>query len=76
MYKTKVLTYSQIAYWRALVRLGACRGTPRHAASAVLRIALLTQGGEQHETDKELGNALAEHLAHPNWANRIAQLQL
>jgi hypothetical protein len=42
----------------------------------VLRITLLTQGGEQHETDKEPGNALAEQLAHPDWANHIAQLQL
>ena len=42
----------------------------------VLRIALLTQGGEKHETDKEPGNALAEHLAHPEWAYRIAQFQL
>ena len=36
--------------------------------SAVLRIALLTQGGEQRETQletaKKPGNALAGHLAH------------
>ena len=64
IYMQEVLTYSQIVYWRALARLGRCRGTSRHALSAVLRIALLTQRGEQHEADKEPGNALAGHLAH------------
>jgi hypothetical protein len=49
-----------------------------HPASAVLRIVLLTQGGEQNEneTDQEPGNALTEHLARPDWANRIDQIQL
>jgi DNA-binding NarL/FixJ family response regulator len=34
----------------------------------------LHKGGEQHETDQEHGDALIEHLAHPDRANRIVQL--
>ena len=41
---------------------------PQHAMSArrdsALRIAIRTQGGGQHETDKELGNAFIGYLAH------------
>jgi len=36
------------------------------AAPAVVRISILTQGGEEHATepDKEFGDAVAWHLAH------------
>ena len=37
--------------------------TPRHPVAAVLEIALLTEGGKQHEPDKEPGDALAGNLA-------------
>jgi hypothetical protein len=40
----------------------------QHAMSmrrdSALRIAIHTQGGGQHETDKELGNAFIGYLAH------------
>ena len=39
--------------------------------SAVLRIAICTQGGEQHETDKEPGNAFIGYLAHRLGLDRI-----